>query len=536
MTTAVQKIRVKYTAPSQRRYHRVTAPLHVSVSGVDNPAVDWSVGGLRISPGDVAEFTVNDVVRVTLSLPFHDFSVQVELDARVVRIDHAAAEVALQHINPPQRARELLHYFCDHLLRGEMAPVEGTIRRLDLPTTPPKPQAPGTARLTHDAPPTPFYMSRAFVTGAAYITLGILLAGFFSYMLYNSVFLVKSDQAMVYAPTLDIVSSENGMISEVFVKEGDQVAAGARLLTLDSPRLEQLMSETTRQQSEARIARDRLAALVLSEQRTLLPYRKIAADQVISADARLKSAKEHTSLLERQRDRMRVLLKQGYVSTRELEVVETDLQQSYSAASAAGADLRIALAARQAADTGRYYTANRLEGELPALESQLSAADAEVALAESRLADLQRQVDRLTVRAPLGGRVRQLTVGSGSAVSIGSSMASLQTEDRSQVYALVPSHKLSSVVIGADATVTIPALSLSFAARVSGIEPRVWSLPDNVRRLLGNPTDAGLVILSFTEAGKATSDVHPGLPALVEIGNGPGASAARALTAGNAPN
>jgi HlyD family secretion protein len=119
----------------------------------------------------------------------------------------------------------------------------------------------------------------------------------------------------------------------------------------------------------------------------------------------------------------------------------------------------------------------------------------------------------------MSGRVRQVPVVAGGAVSGGMLAVSLQTDDRPRVYALVPSEQLARIAIGHRATVYVPALSRELDANVVSVEPRIWSLPENVRRLFGNPSDGGLVVLSFLPDEQEVATLHPGLPVTVEMGS-----------------
>jgi len=511
-------VTVRYGRSSQRLHHRLTAPLHVIVRGVGHTAIDWSVGGFRYRPEPPQDFVVGDATPITLCVPFHGFNVSVEVQARVVRIVKETGDVALQFIDLPARAKELLHYFSDNLLRGEMAPIEGTIKRLDLPVTPPRPEPPKPAAQGSGNE----RRVRNWFVGSAYLTVGVVLAGSLAYTLYKTIFLVPSEQAMVYASTVDLIGPEDGTVSAVHVRDGDAVAAGDPLVSIRSPRLERLLSEARIQEREAKITRERLISLIAHEERTLRPYGEITADQLTAARARLSAAQENVALLQRQRARMAPLLGGGYVSTQELDRVDTDLQRAQSAVLAAQAELRIADAAHTAARSGTYFTANRLEGELPQLQVDLIAATERVSLATARLKELEEEAERLQLRAPVSGRVRQVTVVAGSAVSGGAMVVSLQADERPRVYAMVPSEKLARIVIGTHATVYVPALSKDVKAEVVAIEPRIWMLPSNVRRLLGDPASAGLVILSFGPEQSDVNALHPGLPVAVEFaGEGP---------------
>lgn len=514
-----EKVSVRFSRASQRCHHRLTAPLDVIAQGVACTALDWSTAGLRFRPSakttDQPGFNVDDVIRVVLSVPFQEFNVSTEVQARVIRIDASQGDVALQFIDLPARAKELLHYFSENLLRGEMAPIDGAIKRLDLPVTPPRPEAPKLPAQTkgkgRDV--------RPWLVGSTYISLGAVLAVALMYTLYRTIFLVPSEHAMLYTPMVDLIAPEDGTVSAVYVADGDQVTAGHRLLSMTSPRLEQLLSEARIRQQEATITQQRLATLVETERRTLVPYQDIASDQMVAAQARLLSAEKQAAMLERQHERFAPLLKEGYVSVQQADQIETDLLRAREAVTEAQAQVRIARAAQDASQTGKYYTSNRLEGRLPELQAELVAAKAQALLAKSRVQELEQQAEKLTLRAPVSGRVRQVSVVTGSAISGGKPAVSLLTNKTPQVYALVPADKLAKIAIGHRAKVFVPALARQVEAQVVSVEPRIWTLPENVRRMLGDPSSGGLVVLALTFKGQDSKALYPGLPVSVEMGN-----------------
>ena len=511
-------VNVRFGRPSQRRHHRLTAPLEVLVHGQTEPSMvlDWSTAGLRFRSNPPPMFHVEDAIMLALSVPFHDFHVSFDIQARVVRVDATNGEVAVQFVDLPARPKELLHYFADNLLRGEMAPIGGTLKRLDLPVTPPRPEAPKERVVVNSGRRS----LRPWLVGATYLSLGAALSFGLLYTLYGTIFLVSSEQAMLYAPITELIAPEDGTVSAVYVIEGDRVSPGYFLLSITSPRLEQLKSEARIRVQETLIEERRLAELVETELHTLVPYGDISADQVVATEARLASAQQQAALLDRQRLRLLPLRQEGLVSAQQLDQLETEAQRAQGTVAETQAELRIARVAHDAALTGQYYSANRLESRLPELRAELSAARGQVSLAKIRLQELEKQADRLTLRAPIAGQVRQVSVMTGSAVSGGHQAISLLSDELPRVYAVVPSGKLAQIAIGNRAKVFIPALSRQISAEVISIEPRSWSLPENVRRLLGGePMDSGLVVLSLAPEEPGTRTLQPGLPVSVEMGN-----------------
>lgn len=524
MSDDTKSNRVRFARASQRRHHRLITPLGISVNGVTYTALDWSMEGLRFRPAHPDQFNREDRIDLSLSIPFQGFNVTLDLKARVIRVDASTGDVALQLIELSSRAKELLHYFSDNLIRGEMASIEGTIKRLDLPVTPPPPKTPDSA-----AKEPAQTRRRSWLVGSSYVFLGAFLAIALVYTFYVNLFFVPSEQALLYTPTVDLIAPEDGTVAAVYVSEGERIAEGDPLLQVKSPQLERLLSEARIQVREAEIAQQRLTDLIATESGAIDTYRLIASDQVAATSARLSAAQKQLSLLEHQHARVFQLFQQGMVSSQEMDRIEADQYRARQAVAEVQADLRIARAAREAAQTGKYYSSNRFEGRLPELKDELAAAKSQVELAKTRLMELERQSDQLTLRAPGSGHVRQIPVVAGNAIKGGMLAISLLTDQTPKVYARVPSDQLAQIALGDDARVFVPALSREFTARVVAVEPRLWSLPENLRRLLGEPGEGGLAVLALAPGELDTSSLQPGLPVSVELRNETGRQAMHQL-------
>jgi HlyD family secretion protein len=509
-------ISMRFARPSQRRHHRLTAPLWITADGATYKALDWSVEGLRFRPAEPAGFKCGDRIDLGLSIPFQGFNVALDVQARVVRTDSSAGDVALQLVDVAPRAKALLEYFSVNLMRGEMASIEGTIKCLDLPVTPPPPKAPA---VFEPGPAQARRHVRSWLWGSSYILFGVALTIGLLYTLYVNVFFVPSEKALLYAPTADLIAPEDGTVSVIFVREGERVAEGDPLLQIKSPQFERLLSEARIKVREAEVAQERLSALIETEDTALETYRRIASDQVVGSQARLAAAQEELRLLEHQHERVLSLSNQKMVSTQDLERVQTDQHRARESVLEAQAELRIARAAQEAAQAGKYFTSNRLEGRLPELKTELVAAQAQIDLAKTRLTELERQADQLTLRAPGPGYVRRIPVAAGNAIAGGTLAISLLTDQAPQVYALLASDQLDQIALGAVAHVFVPALSREVEAKVVAVEPRLWALPDDLQRLFGEASDGGLAVLDISPGELETASLQPGLPVLVELRN-----------------
>ena len=89
-------VKVKRERADQRRHHRVTAPIFVTVDGHRLRATDWSLGGLKIDafPGQLPELGVE--VLLQLTLPFQGFDVSFDAKSECMRADAVTGMFAVR--------------------------------------------------------------------------------------------------------------------------------------------------------------------------------------------------------------------------------------------------------------------------------------------------------------------------------------------------------------------------------------------------------------------------------------------------------
>ncbi len=129
-------VKVKRERADQRRHHRVSAPIFVTVDGHRLRATDWSLGGLKIDdyPGEIPSLGAE--VLLHLTLPFQGFDVSFDAKSECVRSEPATRIFAVRFTVLGERERELMSHFIEELIRGSMVNVEDTIQRIDVPVTP----------------------------------------------------------------------------------------------------------------------------------------------------------------------------------------------------------------------------------------------------------------------------------------------------------------------------------------------------------------------------------------------------------------
>jgi multidrug efflux pump subunit AcrA (membrane-fusion protein) len=177
-----------------------------------------------------------------------------------------------------------------------------------------------------------------------------------------------------------------GVVTEVLVKVGDAVKAGESLFKLDD---RDLQAELTVRQAAVLSAQATLQKLKNSPRPEEIP---VAEAKVAEAQAALTNAKIVLARWERVEDRTAV-------SPDELREAKLNVQLNEARVRAADADLALLKAGTWKPD--------------------IAIAEAEVASAEARVKAAQTNLDRLTVRAPVDGRLLQVKIRPGEFATIG---------------------------------------------------------------------------------------------------------------------
>ena len=140
----------------------------------------------------------------------------------------------------------------------------------------------------------------------------------------------------------------------------------------------------------------------------------------------------------------------------------------------------------------------RLRPDRPSLERPTEALYAkELGLLQTRRKQLHEDREALTIAASLPGRV-VVVAASGSAVAMGSSVASVSPEYAQEIVAYVPSDlQPASVAIGAPVHISRPALACQGASEVLRRGASVEEAPGQLRSLFRFPVHGMPVYISI---------------------------------------
>jgi multidrug resistance efflux pump len=226
----------------QRLHHRVATPLNLYHDGRSYTAVDWSLGGFRVSDWDqwTNDLKLGDSLSWKFELPFQGFMIAFDVLATVVRIDPQRGHFACQFIDLDDRQTELMKHFIEQLIRGAMTPLKDTILRIDSPVTPVSTE-PNSSPL--EQLPVSRYPMRMVMMSLLYMTLGLGLFSLLMITVYENFLSLKVSTAATSTPLESIVSLVDGPITRVSSIIDTELAEGTPLLTIESPQLTKQIAE-----------------------------------------------------------------------------------------------------------------------------------------------------------------------------------------------------------------------------------------------------------------------------------------------------
>lgn len=239
--------------------------------------------------------------------------------------------------------------------------------------------------------------------------------------------------ATANAPTLYAIA---GGTVTLKVVAGDAVERDQELAVIDSPELRSrlVQEESTLANLEGEARRATLDARLARSN-----AQKLLDQAVIDRTAALRDL-----------ERNQIAFDRGAVSKNQLERAKDELQK---------ADIGMAAAQRDV----------QLQGELADVDARNKLLLAQ--RQEAVVAELQRQVDALTLRAPFDGQVGQVQIAQGTNVAINAPILSVIDLSVFEVEIRVPESFARDLSIGVPAQIS--SVGTQYAATVSAVSPEV---------------------------------------------------------------
>jgi HlyD family secretion protein len=273
-----------------------------------------------------------------------------------------------------------------------------------------------------------------------------------------------------------------GRVQEVTVKEGDKVAVGQRIASLDDS-----LSKATE------VAR--LAEVNVAEAQVQLLRQGARPLEIRAADSRVEAAKAVESQLAKNVERLHALLQNGAISQAAVDDAESQLQR--------------AIAERTAAE----HVLDNLKAGSRAQEIKGAKArtDAAVGALELERVRMRKHV----LNSPLDGRVLDVHVEPGEVIGTGAAVATIGRSREPYVDVFVPQSKMGNVKVGTPARVRIDALKTALNGKVTWVGRRTEFTP---RYLFSENERSTLVLRVRVTFDDPKEELVSGVPAFVSLG------------------
>lgn len=507
-------VKVRRENPSQRRHHRVTAPLSVTIAeGETYTTTDWSLGGLLLEGLPAPHPDAGIDVSLTLDLPFQGFDIAFEVNGHVVRSDEVTGLIAFEFIDLPERARDLMNHFIEDLIRGKMATVEDAICRIDVPITPistkpdPNPQQGTKIRR---------WPIKTLIMTSVYLVVGLATFSYLGILLYSNMFRMEIESAVVSAPIQTINMPADGILRPIRFEEGMRVSKGEEIARIENPALATRLSD-------ARIRFDGAKdALWRSEQRARIEEERMRLYRIVNrtdrdiALARIESSWEALKAADSNLERVQFLADKRLATNAKLEGAQSRQAKAEAMLQEAQLDFERSTA-MDSASGRRHYNHKEFVTDLDLIALDVSAARSAFEAAATKLYTLESAQTNQVIRAPFDGRIVALFQPGDVSVRRDQPLLTLEEERNVTVTAFLNQDEILKVGLNDEAKVFLPALNQHVRARVVSIDRNSAQLKPDADHYTWRDSDDRTATVSlevFLDRAR-WPDVRAGLPAVV---------------------
>ena len=507
-------MQVKRERPCQRRYHRITAPMTVTLpDGLSLSATNWSLGGLRLD-GVAGEFPKkDDTLTLTLKLPFQGFDISFEVTSRVVRVAKNTGTVAFEFTELSERAHDLMSHFIEDLIRGQMATVDDTICRIDVPVTPisikPDPSPIGDTPIAR-------LPIKTIVMSSIYIILGVFIFGYLFILIYSNTMRMAVSSAVVSAPLATIKMPMDGVLFAVALEENIKVKAGQVIARIQNPKFENQLSEKRIELDQAKRALVRIQERYRIEANRMKLYQIINRTDRDIAQARVEAAKRALEAADNQFERFSILKKKGLVEHSKLDEIAS--KQALAIGRLQEAQLELGRAsAMDAVSDRRYFNHKEFVSDLDLLVLEVEEANANVIAANMQLERLENSQSQTVIKAPFDGRIISVKQAGNVTVLRNEQLFTIEKQQSPTVTAFLDQEQILSIGLHDKARVFVPALGKHIPAVVSRIDRNSAFINSKASRYIWNENKekSATVSLDINLQIQEQDLVHAGLPVVV---------------------
>ncbi len=368
---------------------------------------------------------------------------------------------------------------------------------------------------------------------APLLVLAAALAAYVGFRFYQSTRPYEWS-GTVEARTISVGSRTGGRVKNVVVHEGDRVAAGQELLTLEPGDLEsqRLQAQAQLEQAQANLeklesgsrpeeieqarAKAQTAAAAFEEAK-----HGARSEEIQGANARLIALQVAVDKAQLDADRAHRLLSTGAISQAEVDNADSSMRGAVAQRDNAKQSLdelqngerkediaQAAARAQEAQASAKLVVAGtRVE--------DLKAARAVVDGAQGKLDQIRVMIDELSVRSPRPARVESLDLRPGDIIAPNATAATLLEDDQLYVRIYVPETRIGRVKVGEEVPISVD----SFPGRsFKGVVEHINSVGEYSPRNLQTADErADQVFATRIGLREGQDDLRAGMAAFITV-------------------
>ncbi|MCJ8320631.1 MAG: hypothetical protein MJK12_13415 [Colwellia sp.] len=500
--------------PCQRRHHRLTAPLFVSIDSCEPLlAENWSLGGLCISGFDSRIINLDTQFPLTLEIPFQGYNISFNVQANVIRIEESSQSIYLEFFELSERSIDLMNHFAEDLIRGKMATIDDMICRIDVPVTPistePTPNPAGDIPIRR-------LPIKTIVMSSLYISLGVFVFGYLAVIAYSSFFKMEISSSVLSSKIQTIIMPVEGIIKPINYQLGSIVNEGEEIFSIESS---ELIRKINSRKSRVQAAENKLTEakeIYRIEQERMKLYQLVNTTDAKILKAQLAGKKEELASADQNYIRLERLSNLSSISTKQLDDAKQLQNKVFYQLNEIEAKY-IQATAMEAVSDRRHYNHKEFGTDLDLSAIKLQSLYSALLLEKQQLDDLVQQKSLQVVRAPYKGRITDLFQTAYSTIAKNEPILILEQNDFITINAYLNQDEILHIGLNDKAIVYIPALNLELNAMVSHID-RSSAYRDKKSSNYSwhdNKAKTALVKLELLDFDFNTSRLSAGLPAVV---------------------
>ncbi len=508
-----EKKGIEYHSQDQRKHYRITTPLLVNVDGKTYKTKDWSIGGLSLTNFH-HEVNQGDILDLKVLIKFQDFNISFDAKSKV--IGNKDNKLHLKFEDLSDRSKNILQFFSQSIISGQMVDIEDTIKRIDIPINF---QEENIDEQKNKRPPFLRLPLKTMFFTTFYLTLGLLLFIYIALVVYSNFVHMKIESAVVSAPIENIVSPFDGVLSQVYVGKDAILKPQEPLVSIKDHELEKLFELEKSNQEQFKAELDLQNKNLAAERGELKIYADVGTEKIKELKANLNDWLVRNKNADLQYQRMVALYAKHYISKAELDKSETEHTTIMNQVKEATHQLEAQEGAMAAIKTGHYYSFDKVQSDVPQIEAMVEQAERNLSASQDRIEALEKQIAERTLKSPFDGQVIDVFKSQGNTISRGDFLMLIERNEPRVIKAYLTQDEVVEVQMGSEVTVYIPSLRKRFAGTVVQID-RTDGFIDEVNsiykpRTVNDRSALVTIALKNFDMYESRKILNPGTPSIV---------------------